>query len=183
VLTRGIHNRPNIGGVEKDSAPLHVAHSVGNQPGAETLEHIVFKCDKWRAARLTYVAELVAEVESLGPASAPGFGQQRLAWFLGGSHGNHRVRRWILPKPTRDPDPTDATEVAGSDSEYSVDSTASGDPDPMDDVLSGCIKAARFLIEVAHLRASIIRSCWGDHHANGRTGEVPTNTMGQRPDG
>ena len=151
--------------------------------GAETLEHIVFVCVKWRAARLTHVAGLIAEVVSMGPASVPGFGQQRLSWFLGGSHGGRRVRGWIPPKLTRDPDPTDATKVAGSDSDYSVDSARSGEPNHLDEVLCGAIRAARFLIEVARLRACIIRSRWGEHHRDAQTSEVPTNTTGQRPDG
>jgi hypothetical protein len=55
----------------------------------ETLEHLVFRCGKWRGLRNEpHMAELITEVRGLGPDSALGIGQQHLAWLLGGRHAN-----------------------------------------------------------------------------------------------
>ena len=73
-----------------------------NEP--ETLEHLVFRCERWRHVRTQpHMAELIAEVQALGPNSALGFDQQHLSWILRGNCGECRVHGWMPGVPTGSP--------------------------------------------------------------------------------
>jgi hypothetical protein len=150
----------------------------------ETLERLVFRCVRWRALRAkAHMAELIANVQALGPNFALGFDQQRLAWLLGGSPANRWVHRWMPDAPTVALVEEEATsEVADLDTEASVGTSTSGDGSLLERNQAGAITLARFLMTVVHRRANIIRSRWGPH-ANEALDGVPHTPMGQRPDG
>jgi len=150
----------------------------------ETLEHLVFRCVRWRALRAkSHMAELIATVQALGPNLALGFDQQWLAWLLGGSRANCRVHRWMPDGPTGALEQDEAPfNGADSDSEASVGTSASGDGSLLDRNQAGAITLARFLMTVVRRRANIIRSRWGSH-ANEALDGVPHTSTGQRPDG
>lgn len=153
----------------------------GNE--SETLEHLVFRCGKWRGLRNEpHMAELIAEVRGLGPNFALSFGQRHLAWILGGSHDKCRVHGWMPEGPTSDSVQQDATILAPADADSSVSTSASGDGSSLGGNQAGAITLARFLMRIVSLRANIIRSRWGAH-ASAPFDGVPYSSTGQRPDG
>ena len=150
----------------------------------ETLEHLVFRCGKWRGLRNEpHMAELIAEVRGLGPDSALGFGQRHLAWLLGGRHADCGVHGWMPEGPTNDSVQQDANTLAQAEPmDSSVGSSASGDGSSLERNQAGAITLARFLMRIVSLRANMIRSRWGSH-ASATFDGVPYSSTGQRPDG
>ena len=154
----------------------------GDEP--ETLEHLVFRCGKWRGLRnQPHMAELIAKVRGLGPNFALGFGQRHLAWILGGTHAERGVHGWMPEGPTSENVQHDATTVAHTDTtDSSVGTSTSGDGSSLEWSPAGAITLARFLMKIVSLRANIIRSRWGVH-ASAPSDGVPNSSTGQRPDG
>lgn len=157
----------------------------GHQQG-ETVAHIIFDCARWHDARGLHLADWIVRVEDLGPPSSPGLDQTRLAWILGGSYDNRRVRGWLPPKPSATPPEENENAIQLADSDSEEDSVgeegALGDP-ILDRELCGCLAVAKFLVSIVGLRANIIRSRWGNHVEHGSPIEVPPITAGQRPNG
>ena len=154
----------------------------GDEP--ETLEHLVFRCGKWRGLRnQPHMAELIAKVRGLGPNFALGFCQRHLAWILGGRHAEHGVHGWMPEGPTSESVQHDATTMAHTDTtDASVGTSTSGDGSSLEWSQAGAITLARFLMNIVSLRANIIRSRWGVH-ASAPSDGVPNSSTGQRPDG
>ena len=153
-----------------------------NEP--ETLEHLVFRCVRWRQWRIeTHMAELITEVRRLGPNSVLGFDQQHLAWILGGNRDLCGVHGWMPGQPTGASVQQDTDSVVNADdTEGSVGSSTSGYGSSLERNQAGAITLARFLMTVVGLRANIIRSRWGSHASETFDG-VPYSSTGQRPDG
>ena len=74
------------------------------------------------------------------------------------------------------------SEVADSDTEASIGTTASGDGSLLERNQAGAITLARFLMTVVRQHANIIRSHWGPHANEGLDG-VPHTSTGQCPNG